>query len=271
MTQQDDNNIAILKVSAECCVITDEEFEENQCYRVIEIPSSKTLSDLAEFIVFQCFEFFDFHGYGFYCPSFWDSKRTEEYDDGIWESSGKPLDPGVIRGYPKLTTIGSAFNKGKIMDFLYDIFFFCNLFWIWLILKKNWIRFDFGDEWHFEVECLDVKPKTPRARHPKITQKVGQNPPQYPPMDEEEGEYMEEEEGEEEGNWGFVSEFLCKKIIYRYLDAFLHRFCCCLVACPIFDFVVFIGNRWAMCERIWKKEHKFLWYFEVFPIWTGLQ
>ena len=45
--------------------------------------------------------------------------------------------------------------------------------------------FDFGDEWLHEitVEAIDAKPET--GKYPRVLEKHGQSPPQYPELDEE--------------------------------------------------------------------------------------
>lgn len=40
--------------------------------------------------------------------------------------------------------------------------------------------FDFGDDWWHQVTVLAIHDKVPRGRYPKITNRVGKSPPQYP-------------------------------------------------------------------------------------------
>ena len=44
--------------------------------------------------------------------------------------------------------------------------------------------FDFGDDWWHQVNVVAIEEKTLKGKYPKITNRVGQSPPQY--MDEEE-------------------------------------------------------------------------------------
>lgn len=44
--------------------------------------------------------------------------------------------------------------------------------------------FDFGDDWWHQINVLSIEPKTPQGEYPKITNRVGQSPPQYMGSDE---------------------------------------------------------------------------------------
>ena len=46
--------------------------------------------------------------------------------------------------------------------------------------------FDFGDDWWHQVDVLAVTEGTWRGKLPKVTQRVGESPPQYVDWDEEE-------------------------------------------------------------------------------------
>jgi hypothetical protein len=48
--------------------------------------------------------------------------------------------------------------------------------------------FDFGDDWWHQVNVVAIHDEIPRGKFPKITEKVGESPPQYPEWDEEDGE-----------------------------------------------------------------------------------
>lgn len=57
--------------------------------------------------------------------------------------------------------------------------------------------FDYGDDWHFLVECLDVYEAPPKTKYPQIIEGKG-HVEQYPPYDEgfddEESEDVDEDE-----------------------------------------------------------------------------
>ncbi len=46
--------------------------------------------------------------------------------------------------------------------------------------------FDFGDDWWHQVNVEAVEEKPARGKFPRVTKKVGQSPPQYADLDEEE-------------------------------------------------------------------------------------
>ncbi len=46
--------------------------------------------------------------------------------------------------------------------------------------------FDFGDQWRFDVKLEAIDPADARVKKPKVLEKRGQSPPQYPDMDEDE-------------------------------------------------------------------------------------
>jgi len=54
----------------------------------------------------------------------------------------------------------------------------------WLFEKGIGYWFDFGDDWWHQINVLSVEPKTPQGEYPKITNRVGQSPPQYMGSDE---------------------------------------------------------------------------------------
>lgn len=53
---------------------------------------------------------------------------------------------------------------------------------------KLYYYFDFGDSWIFEIRKSRKKPREPEpgVQYPRIVEKIGENPEQYPRYDEEE-------------------------------------------------------------------------------------
>src|ERR1022692_1853269 len=43
--------------------------------------------------------------------------------------------------------------------------------------------FDFGDDWWHQINVEAIEDKLPKGKLPKVTKKVGKNPPQYPDDD----------------------------------------------------------------------------------------
>jgi hypothetical protein len=128
--------------------------------RTLEIRGDQTLAQLHE-IIFTAFDRFDEHLYEF-------------------QVGGKgPQDPKARR-YSFSSTddeiMGSKLT-GDVRETVMDD----------LKLKKNqafgyW--FDFGDDWWHQINVLAMEEKPPKGRYPKITNRVGQSPPQYMDVDE---------------------------------------------------------------------------------------
>ena len=68
-------------------------------------------------------------------------------------------DPGV-----KYTLISDVFTKNRTMLFY----------------------FDYGDDWHFPVTCIDIGEEEATRRHRRVLSRHGNPPVQYPPCEEEE-------------------------------------------------------------------------------------
>ena len=52
--------------------------------------------------------------------------------------------------------------------------------------KKMLFLFDYGDEWRFKVELIGLGRKEPNAAYPRVLKRVGEAPPQYPGLEEDE-------------------------------------------------------------------------------------
>jgi len=128
-------------------------------YRDIEIPSEKSLYDLAAAIV-RAFDFDLDHAFGFFSEL-----GHHVFDSPVRYELFADLEGGAESGSVKRTKVAQAFPAvGAEMQFL----------------------FDYGDDWRFRVEVIGLGEKTPKARYPKLLKAVGKAPPQYPPKDEDE-------------------------------------------------------------------------------------
>ena len=124
--------------------------------RTLEIRGDQTLAQLHN-IIFKAFDRYDEHLYEF-------------------QFGGKgPNDPKARRyGLPAYRDeLADGFKlAGDVMRTSMDA----------LQLKKDeafgyW--FDFGDDWWHQVNVIAIENKSPKGRYPKITNRVGQSPPQY--------------------------------------------------------------------------------------------
>lgn len=139
--------------------------------RTIEIRGDQTLEQLHK-AIFKAFDRFDEHMYEF---QFGEGPHDPEGDRYVlpipfelpFEDDSEPA------GEVTDTTIDSlGLEEGRAFGY--------------------W--FDFGDDWYHQIDVVAIGEATPRARYPKVTERIGESPPQYIDWDEE-----DEEEAEEEG------------------------------------------------------------------------
>lgn len=138
------------------------ENSKDSIYQIIGIQNNRSLSSLAKIIV-SSFGFDFDHCYGFYdnLKRPFDSKEMYELFTDINE---EPTEGALGVEHVR---ISRAFNK---------------------VGKKLLFLFDYGDNWYFTVELLEIKEIGGSAKYPKITKRVGKAPEQYPPLDDIEGD-----------------------------------------------------------------------------------
>lgn len=56
--------------------------------------------------------------------------------------------------------------------------------------------FDFGDDWWHQINVVAMREEAGSGKYPRVTAKVGESPPQYPDLDDEEGDEEEDEDEE---------------------------------------------------------------------------
>jgi len=129
---------------------------KEKSWREVAVLSSQSLSTLARIIV-QSFDFYFDHCYGFY-NNFKNPYHSSEKYELFTDIGEEPTEGALGVEHIKITR---AFDKtGKKMRFL----------------------FDYGDNWQFAVELLDIKPAS-GGKYPKVIKKVGNAPEQYPDYD----------------------------------------------------------------------------------------
>lgn len=134
-------------------------------FREIAVLSSQSLSTLARAIVASFGFDFD-HCYGFY-DNLKDHYKSKEMYELFTDIPEDPTPGALGVTHVKIT---EAFDRiGKKMLFL----------------------FDYGDNWQFIVELIDIFSLEKQDKYPQILKKVGKAPEQYPELDEK-GEYEEE-------------------------------------------------------------------------------
>ncbi len=137
-----------------------DEFEDKIISRTIQIRGDQTLEDLHK-AIFKAFDRFDSHLYEFNLGAGPDD-RTAIYS--------LPMPPEVVlpgfeddmTGDVRTTTVDSlGLEVGRAFGYL----------------------FDFGDEWLHQINVTAVEEAPDKGRYPKIIEKVGRSPPQYPEED----------------------------------------------------------------------------------------
>ncbi len=129
-------------------------------YRDIEMPSTRSLYNVAEDIVFAFGFDFD-HAFGFYSGLTPRTLMEAQPKYELFADMGEESDAKSV----KKTSVGEAFPK---------------------LRHKMMFLFDYGDEWLFRIEVIGLGQKVARARYPKIVASVGDSPQQYPDFDDEE-------------------------------------------------------------------------------------
>jgi len=46
--------------------------------------------------------------------------------------------------------------------------------------------FDFGDNWYHQIDVLAIGEARPRVRYPRVVERIGESPPQYADLDDDE-------------------------------------------------------------------------------------
>jgi hypothetical protein len=124
-------------------------------WREIEIAEDQTLEDL-HLTIQEAYQWNDDHLYSFFLSGNARDRKTEI--GSPWSDTHR---------HTHRETIGSLDLKPG---------------------QKILYLFDYGDNHEFDVRVLRINPEAPRGNYPKIIEKQGQAPPQYPDYDEETGE-----------------------------------------------------------------------------------
>ena len=153
-----------LKVTLMSGPVNDEFFDENpEVSRTIQILGSQTLENFHDSI-FTAFDRFDEHLYEFQFGSKMHARDTVRYIMPYEPSDMTSSDN--IAGSVCKTSIDSLNLKDG------ETFFY-------------W--FDFGDDWMHEVFVISVDTDSSGGKYPKITERIGDSPPQYSELEDDDG------------------------------------------------------------------------------------
>lgn len=133
-------------------------YSDEDVFRTIEIRGNESLASLATEIL-NAFDFEEDHAYGFYSNirNIYKSDEVYELFSDIDDCEDTPGAKGV-----KGVLISEVFKVRKKMLFL----------------------FDYGDDWMFLVECKKISEANPKIKYPRVIEKVGEAPEQYPDFED---------------------------------------------------------------------------------------
>ena len=135
--------------------------------RTIEIRADQTLNQLHR-AIFEAFDRWDdCHLSEFHLGQKPRDRYAERYVLPFIYEDPHDLDEAPAAGSMTQTRLGSLDLKVG------------SVFWYW---------YDFGDNWYHEIRALAIGDTEPGVRYPRVTARVGESPPQYPPLDEEWGD-----------------------------------------------------------------------------------
>ena len=136
-------------------------------WRRIAVRGNQTLNDLHE-AIFQAFDRDDEHTYSFFFPR--PGRKGQAALRGAQEYTHpfNAAEPGPFADKPLKsagTTRLSALGLTAGRTFLY--------------------LFDFGDEWWHEITVEETDAPDDKGQYPRIIEKRGKSPPQYPDLEED--------------------------------------------------------------------------------------
>jgi hypothetical protein len=135
--------------------------KDQRISRTIQIRGDQTLEDL-HFAIFDAYDRYDEHLYEFQFGEWRKSRGAPRY---VHPGSFDEYDDGIA-GVADETTIESlGLSVGVVF--------------------RYW--FDFGDDWWHQITVKAIDESVPDGEYPKIIDRVGKSPPQYP-NDEDEDE-----------------------------------------------------------------------------------
>ena len=152
-----------VKVSLEFAPMFHEDYSATEVSRTIQIRGDQTLEEL-HWAIFEAFDRYDHHMYEFFFGKTPYDRKNIRYTLSM-EQEESPFGPDpTVKGYVEDTFVEElGLKKGRVFKYL----------------------FDYGDDWLHKIKVLKVGDAIPRGRYPKITERVGDSPPQYPEFEDD--------------------------------------------------------------------------------------
>jgi len=137
--------------------------ENPEVSRTIQILGNQTLEKLHD-VIFKAFDREDDHLYEF--------QLGNELHDPDGSCYVLPID--LESPFSEDKNIAGDVTKTKIDS-------------LNLVVEQSFgYWFDFGDDWMHQINVISIDDKTPEGKYPRITERIGDSPPQYTDWDEEE-------------------------------------------------------------------------------------
>jgi hypothetical protein len=172
--------------------VTEDFINRNQeVWRTIAIRGDQTLEDL-HWAIFDAFDRDDPHMYEFQFGKKPHDRKAKRYVmpevlegdflsfalEKFFSQGASDADLSALEYLrdedATVTTIGSLPLKPR------------SVFWYW---------FDFGDDWWHKIKVVSIEKEYPKDEYPKVVDRVGESPPQYPHLgDLEDEQYLDDEE-----------------------------------------------------------------------------
>lgn len=153
--------------------------DDPKIWRRVAILGNQTLDDLHN-AIFDAFDRYDEHLYSFYVPPPGSTGRAR-LRDAVEYSHPYMLEErdflGEVPGNAAETRIRDLDLKPK------RVFYYL---------------FDFGDNWWHEITTEQVNAEREKGKYPRILERHGESPPQYPEDADEDEDYDEDEDNDQE-------------------------------------------------------------------------
>jgi hypothetical protein len=165
------------------------------CRRVIEIPAAAGLTDL-HYAIQDAVRFDNDHLYEFYAARTERSRPRFPIGADAFEQSvgGVPENPrqsmlissGVMSGFARDIVPAASQTEGLNWALRLAEMDDPSLHQIFPLPQplKLFYWFDFGDDWKFQIKkARQEKPPKPRVKYPRVIERAGRNPVQYPKVE----------------------------------------------------------------------------------------
>ncbi len=136
-------------------------------WRRIAVKGSQTLDDL-HWAIYGAFDRDDEHLYSFYFPRSGTKGRARLRDAVEYSHPYTCEEPGPFRDETARNAAKTTLNTLRLrprQTFLY--------------------LFDFGDEWWHEITVEEIDAPAEKGRYPRVLERRGKSPPQYPDPEDE--------------------------------------------------------------------------------------